>query len=462
MICLLAYSLNAQQNSPDSSHLTHLNFDTGRTLIVKNIGVYGNKKTKKKIILREMQLHIGDTIISEKLNNELETAREFIYNTTLFEKVTVLPHLLNDNELDIIITVKEKWYTYPVPYLELADRSFNEWVHTYNADLKRLSYGIRFWNYNFSGKRDEISLDVINGFRRNISLNYSMPYLNAGLTTGLKVGGGFSEIKEIPYTTDKENHLMYYENGGYEKKEWNVKGTFIFRKKLKKSEAFSVKLRHITISDSILLKYNPGFFNSPSSTQTFADLEYLLNYDDADNIVYPKQGNSFSLSIKKRGLGFTKGINLFSIQPSFNKYFKHNHEWYSSIRLTGEIKLPFSQPYYNVKALGYDENYIRGLEYFVIDGVAWGLGKFDLKKKIMHFEIPTFFKSRILQKVPFTIYAKTYSDIGYAYSRFNSRLNNKFLYGGGVGLDILTLYDFNVSIEYSFNQLGQKGLFLHR
>jgi hypothetical protein len=40
-------------------------------------------------------------------------------------------------------------------------------------------------------------------------------------------------------------------------------------------------------------------------------------------------------------------------------------------------------------------------------------------------------------------------------------LGNRFLYTSGFGIDILTLYDFNLRVEYSFNQLGEKGLFLH-
>lgn len=52
--------------------------------------------------------------------------------------------------------------------------------------------------------------------------------------------------------------------------------------------------------------------------------------------------------------------------------------------------------------------------------------------------------------------------MGYVYNKtsltFNS-LNNRFLYSGGAGLDILSIYDATISLEYSFNQLGQRGLF---
>ena len=53
--------------------------------------------------------------------------------------------------------------------------------------------------------------------------------------------------------------------------------------------------------------------------------------------------------------------------------------------------------------------------------------------------------------------------LGYAYNKnaYNSKLNNRILYSGGFGIDILTLYDINLRFEYSFNQLSENGLFLH-
>jgi hypothetical protein len=36
------------------------------------------------------------------------------------------------------------------------------------------------------------------------------------------------------------------------------------------------------------------------------------------------------------------------------------------------------------------------------------------------------------------------------------------LHAAGIGIDLLTLYDITFRFEYSFNQLGQNGLFLHR
>ena len=52
-------------------------------------------------------------------------------------------------------------------------------------------------------------------------------------------------------------------------------------------------------------------------------------------------------------------------------------------------------------------------------------------------------------------------DAGYAYNKkkYYTYLNNRFLYSGGFGIDVLTLYDINLRFEYSFNQLGKSILF---
>jgi hypothetical protein len=72
-------------------------------------------------------------------------------------------------------------------------------------------------------------------------------------------------------------------------------------------------------------------------------------------------------------------------------------------------------------------------------------------------------RNKIVPKIPFSFYAKTFADAGYSHSKLNndSRLGNRLLYTGGFGLDVLTLYDINIMLQYSFNQLGEKGLFLH-
>ena len=154
---------------------------------------------------------------------------------------------------------------------------------------------------------------------------------------------------------------------------------------------------------------------------------------------------------------------MLTLEAGLNKYFDLGKNWYSSIQLNGKIKLPFEQAYINQRGLGYGENYLRGLEYYVIDGVATALARSTLKKKIISFNVPFPFFPNLLTKIPFTLFANTYADLGYAYTKkkYDTYLNNRLLYSGGFGIDILTLYDINLRFEYSFNQLKENGLFLH-
>jgi hypothetical protein len=73
------------------------------------------------------------------------------------------------------------------------------------------------------------------------------------------------------------------------------------------------------------------------------------------------------------------------------------------------------------------------------------------------------FKIKQLPYIPFSFYAKTFANFGFAYNKkeFETNLNNRFLYSGGFGIDIISLYDLKLSLEFSYNQLGEKGLFLH-
>jgi outer membrane protein assembly factor BamA len=434
---------------------------TAGWLILRNIIITGNKKTKDYIIKREMQLKGGDSILISTLTNQLTEIRKNIYNTTLFVTVKVEPILLNAFELDIIVTVKERLYIFPIPQFQLADRSFDEWLVKYKGSLRRVNYGIKFAHYNVSGRKDQFRLFLINGYTRNISASYNAPYSNAKLTHGFYAGAGFSQDKEIAYKTNYDNSFAFYKDGGFVRTYWYLEGGYIIRKAIKKREIFSVNYSHVEVSDSIIKNnLNAGYFNNNANKKGYIDLGYTIQYIDVNNILYPLEGISGHVSVQKRGLGLKGGINMLSVEGQYNKFNALGKGWYSSVQFAGKIKLPFDQPFINQRALGDKNSFLRGLEYYTIDGVAFATAKFNLKKELINFTIPTFFKSKTYNKIPFRFFGKVFSDLGYVYSKENpaTRLNNKFLSTAGIGLDILTLYDIHIRLDYSLNQLGQKRI----
>jgi hypothetical protein len=143
-----------------------------------------------------------------------------------------------------------------------------------------------------------------------------------------------------------------------------------------------------------------------------------------------------------------------------------NSKYTFNLRVAGMLKLPFRQTYVTKQFLGYNNMFMQGYEYNVIDGVAGGYTKAVLLRQILNtaIRIPSK-KFERLNNIPIALYAKVYGNTGYVYNpepgRYNS-LNNRLLYSGGVGLDIVLFNDFVIKLEYSANQFRENGLFLHK
>jgi outer membrane protein assembly factor BamA len=465
LIILFAANVSAQNIavsvSPDNK-LSMKGYDSSAKLVVRKIIIKGNKKTRNYLILREIQFKPGDSIVIGTLNNVFQLARQQVYNTTLFHEVNIDLAMISAYEMDVIVTVKERWYVFPIPQFQAVDRSFNEWLVEYKGDLSRVNYGLKFEHNNFSGRRDPLQLYLINGYTQNISFSYSQPYSNSALTQGFGVGGGFAQNREIAYKTSYDNKILFYKEDQFVKKNIYFNLSLRLQKGILFRHVFNIAFSRLTVSDSVTsVSHNPNFFNAPGNTKELIDFSYSYQYTNTNNVAFPLKGKTGYFTLTKRGLGLTGGTNFFGIDGAYNKYWAHPHNWYTSLQLKGAVKLPFDQPYINQRAIGYGDANLRGLEFYVVDGVAYGLVKSTLKKKLFSFSIPLSAKSRLLPTLPFSIFAKTFADVGYSYNKkkFETNLNNRLLYTTGVGFDILTCYDIKLRIEYSFNQLGRHQFF---
>ncbi len=444
--------------------LAAINSDTSAAFKIAGITIIGNKKTKGYIIRRELLFKEGDTVAGKKLYDLIHRSRSLVYNTSLFTLVDIYPEFQDPTSLHLTVTVRERWYIYPTPQFKLADRNFNEWINTYNADFNRVIYGAKFSHHNLSGRRDKLDLYLLNGYARNLTFNYTAPYSNRSLTEGFSASVSYTQNREIAYKTSSDNKLAFVKAGKFVRENFSVLGTYIKRSGYFWKQTFGAGYTFNTVADTILSSnYNPDYFNSDKSYQNFPDFLYTAQYVNVNNSAYPLTGEAGKLGLQKRGFGFSGGINAFILDGMYARYHKHGKGWYTNFALMARISMPFKLAYINQRAFGFGEYYIRGLENYVIDGPASSLGKVTVKKHLATFKIPVPFKWHILPYVPFSFYAKIYGDAGYAFQRkeFNTRFNNKFLYTGGIGLDVVTLYDVTFRLEYSFNQLNEKGLFLH-
>lgn len=439
-----------------------LAIDYNAKVTIASIEISGNKKTKQYIIEREMRFKKGDTIIAAQIFEKLRLSQELIYNTALFTETILTPYFETGTHIKVVVSVKEKWYIYPTPQFQLIDRNLNEWLNTFNADLNRVTYGAKFAHYNLTGRRDQLRVYLLNGFARNFSFLYNTPSSNRALTEGFSVAAGYTQNREVIYKTSSDNKPLRYSVDGFVRNHFNINGTYIRRTGFYRNRQFGIGYQYIDVADSVSSFYNSNYFNNNKSYAGFPVVTFRFQYINTNNINYPLRGKIHSLMFTKKGWDINGGVNSLSVDGDYQKFWDLKKSWYGVFAGHVRIKLPFEQEFINQQALGYGQFYLRGLENYVIDGVASALAQFTLKKKIWAFNVPVPFKNKIVNKIPINIFAKTYGDLGYSHINpsFDTQLNNRMLYSGGVGFDILTLYDVNLSIEYSFNQLGQKGLFL--
>ncbi len=465
LLVLLSVAARAQNINDISKSTAKLlaGKDSSAQIIIHNISISGNKKTKEYIIRREMQLKAGDTISAGAFNDELQKLQQQVYNTNLFIEVKPTITEISPGLVDINLAVKERWYIFPIPKFQLIDRNINEWIQKYDADLDRVVYGVKFTHYNLTGHRDLLRLTLLNGFTRNISLSYFKPVSEKKLNNGFSFTAGIVQNREFIYKIDTLNKPLLFNNGNFSRKNYFFGAGYNFRRNIMGTHYFNITFNHIAVVDSLIYtKYNPNYFKDPVTHKNYIDLSYTYKYINTNNAMYPLRGTVGSIRLLKRGFGFRGGVNMFSIEGSYNKYWPLKNEWYVSTELSAKTSLPFNQPYINQRSLGYSDVNLRGLELYVVDGVAFALARNTIKKKLFTVNIKTPFKSDKYHVIPFSVFAKAYGDLGAVYNKdaFSTSLNNKLLYTGGFGIDILSIYDVNLRIEYSFNQLGKNGLFL--
>jgi hypothetical protein len=216
------------------------------------------------------------------------------------------------------------------------------------------------------------------------------------------------------------------------------------------------------ISDSVAI-YNPNYFGNGHTVARYLNLMYRISYTRADSWTYPLKGIMLQAEAEKMGIGSLDDIDHVRLRLRVAGYWQLANKTYGALGLRSQVKFTGNAPYADQKAIGYQEDYLRGLEYFVVDGTSFFIVKSTLRREVMNFKVNLPVVPKKFSVVPFRLMLKIYGDAGYAYSeRYGyGMLNNRFLYTGGAGLDIVSFYDSCLRIEYSINQLGQKGLFLH-
>jgi outer membrane protein assembly factor BamA len=423
--------------------------------------IKGNKRTRREIILREVPFKTGDQLLLQDLVQKFETGRRQLMNTALFHTVVVAAKSLDGYAVDVMVEVKERWYIFPVPYFKPVDRNLNQWLIEQKASLSRVNYGAKLLYNNVTGRNDKLRFWAMNGYTKQLSFSYDRLYIDSKMKWGMNFSFATGRNKEMNYNT-VNNKQVFLKDENFVRSFTNFSIEATYRKAIKTRHRIGFAFSKEQISDTIF-KLNPGYFNGARQVISFPELYYSMTYYDLDYIPYPTKGYAAEGGVSKRGLNSL--MNVWQATAKGFGSWRLDKNAFVSVGVFGVIKAPFRQPYYNQRMLGYGGMTLQGYEYYVVDGVAAGYLKSTLTRKLFNFNIKIpGGKKREPIRIPFTFYGKVFGNTGYVHNPQPGEnfLANKMLYSGGIGIDIFSLYDITFKLEWSFNQLGQNGIFLHR
>lgn len=435
---------------------------SSRPFTVRKIYITGNKHTNKAVILREIPFKAGDQYQLSDLVKRFEEARQLLMNTVLFLDVVVALKSFDGYFVDILVEVKERWYLFPVPYFKIVDRNINQWIVEQNASLDRVNYGLKFLYNNATGNNDKLNLWLIGGYTKQVSLSYDKPFIDKKMKWGMVVGFAVGKNREINYETENNKQLFFKDTTDFVRNFFKANVEMTYRPAIKTRHRFGFAYVKEKVTDTVVA-LNPYYFKDGRDKTEYPELYYSMSYRDVDYNPYPLQGYMADISVSKKG--FVGAVDVWQLTAKGSGSWKILNKTYFGAVAYGILKLPFKQPYYHQRLLGYSDFYMQGYEYYVVDGAAGGYVKTTFTREILNVYMHTKKKKTgEVMRIPFRLYAKIYGNAGYMYhpTPGENILNNQMLYSWGFGIDLITHYDFTLKLEWSFNQLGENGLYLHR
>ena len=434
-------------------------------ITVSDITINGNNITQNDIITRELMFVENSSLSLADLNENIKKSKQNLVNLKLFNFVDV-NYTLNSNKANISITVIERWYFWPYPIFEISERNFNSWWNEFKdsnySDFSRLNYGL-FLNWqNFRGRNELLQLKIRKGFKEHYLFSYQVPYFNKKKTLGINTNIQLFKRKKTFYQTEN-NALIYYISNSESTTDYELNTELLYRKNMHKTHA--LKLHYFLSNvDASITNMNPNYLYNNSNSGSYSKITYEFTNEKRDYIEYPLSGHHIQLECSKYFEG-TSPVNHFELIGMASHHFELKKRLFLGSSFKAKWSSSGYQPYFAQEGFGFDD-YVRGYEYYVIDGQDFWLTKMILKYACVektNFELP-YLKMTQFNKSHFSLYLGIFSDFGYAIDNQtyqSNNLSNALLWGNGISLDYVTYYDKLIRIEFSINHLGEKGVFLH-
>lgn len=427
----------------------------------------GIKRTKTSIVSRELAFKSGTEILPEDTGLIFRKSANNIFNTKLFNYCTysvdsIKYDSLNHSSGIVNFNMHERWYTFPIPIFELADRNFNEWWYDRGADLRRVNFGLRFLQKNVRGRNEDLTIAIQGGFTRRLDLSYLIPYLDRKQTWGLKLFASFANNKDVAIRS-VNNRLVYKRDEESFGRERFYTGLQLTKRRSIYTYHFIDLIFNYNRISGFIFGLNPAYFLG-SRFQRNVEVKYTFIQDKRNLRNFPTKGYLITGTASRIGVLNSDNFRLWAARASVSKYWTISKRLFFSSKVDGELSSAAVQPYYGTRVLGFENRFARGYERYVIEGQYnfHTRNTFRIKAFSKNFNM-NWVPLKQFQFMPLDIYFTAFGDGGYVRNSKvfpeNERLANKFLLGYGLGINIVTFYDVVFRTEYSLTRQGDTGIY---
>jgi hypothetical protein len=340
-----------------------------------------------------------------------------------------------------------------------VDRNFSQWWNQQNRSLDRVNYGLNFRQSNFTGNNDRLVIGLITGYTQQAIVRYQIPFIDKKLQWGIGAGVQYYTQKEINYNTIADKQVFYKSNQIL-RDGFRANANLTYRPSLFERYNFQLGVGEENIANEAFLKA-PQLLPNFSTSMRYVDFTIGYAKTKFDYNAYPTKGTSVDFAWYQR-LANNAPLSSFQWRNIWAHSFNKTNFIFTETNT--QIKFLPNQNYLDQKLLGYGNLQMNGLEYYVVDGNAATVGKFAFHHKIGTITLRNPVTKKFLPEVKYHFWLKLFTQLGYVYSEKalnQNKLSNTLLRTAGIGVDIISIYDFVFKIDYSVNQLGDKGLYLH-
>lgn len=458
-------------------------------IYISNIEINGNDKTKNRIILRELDFTIGDSLATmptqksfismdtkrisindttSELSHIIRYSRENLINTNLFLTVDLILEQTHGKYYKLKINLKERWYVWALPVITVDAPNINEWLTDRNKD--QLNKGIFFGHKNLWGLSHQIWTVAYGGSSMRLGMGYTIPWIGKGQRIGLSTAVDYQSNAVVEYgAIGNERQMLYDKNSS---STLALKSKLTMRPNLYTYTNIKLDVLYSQISDS-LYSLSPNFL--PDTAQSILTAELYLDYiyDSRNNKSYPLKGQYLKGFVKKTGLGFiTHDVDYFFYGIDFHFYQTISKKLYVAEMVKAVSSTTDNLSYNYMLNMTSGDNFLRGYDHYALRGEKMYYFRGNVKYELIEPAVrrPKFASpdSKFLN-IQYALYFNIFSDAGFVRNYEASKnkalqnvnpLNNKMLYSWGAGLDLVSYYNMVIRFEYVVTSENSHGFFI--